>query len=83
MKAPTGAVVGLYYDSPRSIQEGDVLETPGGRCYLLVGVRRQTKGMHVGRWHLKAVVVESAPEGAKVHPIYWYPRKAKRRPVRF
>jgi hypothetical protein len=57
---------------------GDAIETPTGRTYVLTSVRRQERGMHVGRWHLRAIVVEKAPEGAVVHPLYWYRRKSKR-----
>ena len=73
-KAPNGAVVSLYYDSSRLIQENDVLQTPKGRCYLIVGLRRQAKGIHKGRWHIKALVIDAPPPDAKVYPIYWYRR---------
>ncbi len=79
MKAPLGAVVSLYYDSPREVIAGNVLRTPGGRMYLLCEVRRQTRGKHVGRWYFKAVVIDQLPAGATVHPIYWYRRGRRSR----
>lgn len=79
MKAPSGSLVSLYYDSPRDVVAGDVLRTPTGRMYLLWSVRRQTRGLHIGRWHLKAIVigVDELPAGARVHPIYWYRRRKR------
>ncbi len=77
MKAPLGALVSLYYDSPREVVAGDALRTPSGRLYLLVDVRRQTRGKHIGRWHLKAVVSDRVPDGTRVHPIYWFRRTKK------
>jgi hypothetical protein len=77
MKAPLGALVSIYYDSPREIKIGEVLRTPTDRFYIIAELRRQKKGKYEGRWHIKAIVSDKAPEGAKVHPIYWYPRKKK------
>jgi hypothetical protein len=79
MKAPPGSLVRLYYDSPREIQIGDVLMTHSGRIYIIAELRRQTRGRHVGRWHVKAIVGETIPEGSITHPIYWYRRNKKRR----
>lgn len=79
MKAPLGRVVSIYYDSPRLVSEGDALRTTTGRLYLLLEVRRQERGAHIGRWHLKALVTDKIPEGTKVHPIYWYRRERKHR----
>jgi hypothetical protein len=74
--APVGALVGLYYDSPRLIEVGDYLRTPKRRCYLIDSLRRQLKGKHAGRWHIKAIVVAEAdiPADALVHPLMWYRR---------
>lgn len=80
MKAPIGSVVKLTYDSPRAVSPGDVLKTLAGRMYLICETRRQVKGLHVGRWHLQAIIVDEVPEGAHVHPIYWYRRRRKRTP---
>ncbi len=80
MKAPIGALVSLYYDSPREIHEGDILVTTTKRMYLIFELRRQTKGLHVGRWHIRAFVVEERqlPDGPRVfHPIYWYRRRRR------
>ena len=79
MKAAVGSVVSLYYDSPRELAVGHVLLTPTGRVYQLVELRRQMRGSHVGRWHLKALVLDSIPAGSITHPIYWYRRKKRSR----
>jgi len=73
-KAPVGSVVSLYYDSPRIIDNGDVLRTPTGRMYMIVSLRRQQSSNHVGRWILRAMVVDKVPDGANIYPIFWYPR---------
>lgn len=76
-RAPAGATVGLYYDSPRAVESGDFLRTPTGRTYLIESVRIQGRGLHVGRQHLRATVMEAGhvPEpDARVLPIYWYGR---------
>lgn len=77
MKAPVGAEVGLYYDSPRPIGEGDYLQTPTGRTYLILSVRVQARGQHAGRRkHLRAVVIDASdidPAGT-IHPLHWYKR---------
>lgn len=76
--APRGTEVGLYYDSPTLVQVDDFLQTRSGRTYLIISVRIQERGKHVGRQHLRALV--SGPEeigsGDKVHPIFWYSRSA-------
>lgn len=82
MKAPPGSVVGIYYDSPRDVNTGDVLKTPSGRCYLVITIRVQTRGLHPGRKHIHAVVLEVAPEKAIIHPLYWYPRNKHGTPIR-
>lgn len=76
MPAPIGRDVGLYYDSPRAVAAGDYLQTPTGRTYLVRAVRVQAKGIHVGRKHIRAIVVDGATvaDSATVHPIYWYKR---------
>ncbi len=78
MKAPIGALVRIYYDSPRNIEPGHYLQTPTGRTYLILECRLQAKGAHIGRKHLQALVVDHPGEGT-VHPIYWYPRGRRRR----
>lgn len=79
MKAVPGSVVSLYYDSPRDLAAGNVLLTPTGRAYQILELRRQARGRHVGRWHLKALVLEKIPPGATTYPIYWYRRLKRRR----
>lgn len=80
MKAPIGEIVSLYYDSPRKVSVGDVLKTATtGRLYVIVELRKQEKGMHVGRWHIKGLVadrsyLQTLPPGKKIHIIKWYPR---------
>jgi hypothetical protein len=78
--APLGATVRIYLDVPGPVLAGDAVQTPTGRTYLVIDVRRQTRGARAGRWHLVVVVVERAPEGAHVHRIRWYRRD--RRPAR-
>jgi hypothetical protein len=74
VKAPVGAVVGIFYDARREVLAGDAIVTTTGRTYLVVSVRRQTRGAHAGRWHIKALVQAAPPEGARVHPLRWYRR---------
>ncbi len=76
--APVGAVVGLYYDAPCDVVAGDAIVTTTGRTYLVVSVRCQRRGKHVGRWHLRCLVQRAAPPGAHVHPLRWYPRGRRR-----
>lgn len=80
MAAPIGALVSIYYDSPRDVAQGDAIVTPTGRTYVVMSVRRQVRGKHTGRWHLKCLIAEAPPEGARTYPIYWY--KRGRRPGR-
>lgn len=94
--APAGALVRMYYDvtdergevrSGDAVRPGDVIETKTRRRYGVVEVRQQTRGKHAGRWHLRCVVLERDEEtpGARVWPLYWYPRSRGRgqpRPAR-
>lgn len=78
MRAPLGALVSIYYDSPRRVAPGDALVTPGGRTYLIAEVRIQARGKHVGRQHLKCIVGDGSEKVAgETYPIYWYPRRRK------
>ncbi len=78
MKAPAGALVGIYYDG-RDLHRGDWLRTPTGRCYEVVSVRVQARGKHVGRQHLRCLVVNGwRPPSARVLPLHWYPRGHRR-----
>ncbi len=74
--APVGSVVGLYYDARVEVEEGNVITTPSGRCYRVVGARQQTRGRHIGRWHLRALVIaaEDVCIEDTVHPLHWYRR---------
>lgn len=81
--SPVGAEVRLFYDAlDREVMVGDVIRTGTGRCYLVLGIRRQTRGQHVGRWHTRCAVIspEDVPEDAVIHPVTWYrrPRRAHR-----
>lgn len=67
----------LYYDGRTLVDEGDYIQTRTGRTYLIQSVRVQARGKHVGRQHLKCVVMapeHEIEEDAVVHPIYWYAR---------
>lgn len=74
--AAPGTEVGLYVDLVRTVDVGDVIETRSSRRYLVVASRRQERGKHAGRHHLRAVVLdETATIGdAFVHRIRWYVR---------
>lgn len=76
-KAPAGSLVKIYYDSLVSVNEGDYIQTPTDRTYLIVGVRLQKRGMHRHRKHIQAIVMPAEfqiPKDGIVHPLYWYPR---------
>lgn len=78
-KAAAGSIVSIYYDARVDLQIADALKTGTGRVYVIVELRRQAKGRHVGRWHIKALVSDTVPEGTRmVYPIYWYRRERKR-----
>jgi hypothetical protein len=74
--APAGAEVGLYVDLVKQVAVGDVIQTQSGRAYSVTEVRVQLRGMHRGRQHLRAVVLERDVDltGAFVHRIRWYKR---------
>jgi hypothetical protein len=79
--APAGAEVGLYYDARRDVAVGDVVETTRTkRRYLVMKVRRQERGRHAGRWHLRCVVLPPDADvdpDAVIHPVRWYRRESK------
>ena len=80
MTAPPGAVVGLYVDTPKVLDLGDVIATETGRRYRVVGVRVQQRGAHTGRQHLRCEVL--APDADADPPrltLRWYRRPARRR----
>ncbi len=78
MKAPVGALVKITYDGFVDLGIGDVLCTDTGRCYVVVTGRRQQRGKHRGRHHLQCMVAAAPPPGARVFPLYWYSRDAKK-----
>lgn len=85
--APVGAVVRLYVDLERQVNEGDVIETRTGRGYRVLSVRVQARGKHAGRQHLHCAVMgvdwidslkqwnPPLPPGSWVHRIRWYRRE--------
>lgn len=79
-RKPLGTFCTLYYDSPREVNAFDVIRTGAGTCYRVVEVRRQKRGKHVGRWHLKCVRIasEDVEVDDTVHPLYWYSRERQK-----
>ena len=73
-RAPIGAEVGLYMDTPLQLEVGMGIVTTTGRSYVVARVRRQARGRHAGRWHLRCVVVEEIPDGAPTVRLRWYRR---------
>lgn len=84
--APVGAVVRLYVDLERQVNEGDIIETRTGRGYRVLSVRVQERGKHEGRQHLSCVVLHAGwledavagfydPSSAFIHRIRWYRRE--------
>jgi hypothetical protein len=74
VKAPIGAVVKITYDGNLPHGEGHVLRATTGRLYLIIDMRRQARGKHAGRLHLRCLVIDELPSGATVHPLCWHPR---------
>lgn len=76
MAAAVGANVGIYMDTSRDIASGDVIRTRSGRYYLVDVVREQQRGIHVGRKHMRVVVIDArdVPDDAVIHPLLWYRR---------
>jgi len=58
VSAPAGAEVGIYVDLVDEVTIGDVIETQTGRRYLVTARRAQLRGRHVGRQHLRVVVLD-------------------------
>lgn len=91
MTAPIGAVVSLYVDLVARVGAGDIIETESGRRYRVLVVREQTRGKHIGRQHLRCLVVDAAVEpdamvyagqdgetrAGCVHTIRWYVRRRR------
>lgn len=85
MPAAPGTEVGLYVDLLATVHTGDIIETQTGRRYLVTFVRKQMRGEHIGRQHLRAVVMDGSeltyesmqpdhPMIPTVHKIRWYKR---------
>jgi hypothetical protein len=67
----------LFYDGAADLKVGHYLKTPAGSAYLVQSVRQNRNRPY--RQHLECLrwpVVE-IPKRARVHPLYWYPRKKK------
>jgi hypothetical protein len=77
--APAGAEVGIFVDLVARVAIGDVIETQTGRRYGVVAVRVQQRGGHVGRQHLRCVVLAVGDAGGDVHRIRWYRRGRSKR----
>lgn len=74
-KAPVGSVVKIYVDLLERVSLGDVIQTGTGRRYLVVSVREQSRGNHIGRQHLRCAVLSAEDKvPGKVHEIIWYRR---------
>ena len=77
MKAPPGRIVSLYMDTLRTIEVGDEIETRSGRRYEVQSVRVQSRGKHVGRKHLMALVLDPdhpRDPDVTIHALWWYSR---------
>lgn len=78
--APVGAEVGLYVDTVQAVEVGHVIATETGRAYGVISVRRQERGKHVGRQHLRCIVLDglgAVAPGTVVVTIRWYRRHAR------
>lgn len=80
--AAPGREVGLYLDTRMPLDVGDeVVTAKTGRRYLVVKIRVQQRGVHVGRKHLRCVVLApDAPRDpdSRVVRISWYARPRRR-----
>lgn len=86
MAAPPRTEVGIYVDLLAPVHVGDFIRTQTGRSYQVVMVRRQLRGKHAGRQHLRAIVLDgdiveqvdaaalAADDGQRIHQIRWYRR---------
>jgi hypothetical protein len=63
MTAPAGAIVALHVDLEARVATGDVIATQTGRRYRVLDVRVQGRGWHVGRQHLRVVVLAPGAGG--------------------
>lgn len=79
--ASPGSIVGIYMDTTRTLDPGDYIQTGTGRVYEIQAVRVQQRGVHVGRQHLRVVVMPpefdlgaAIAAGARAIPLVWYRR---------
>ena len=80
--APVGSVVSIYIDAAQVLDEGDFVTTRTGRAYRVLANRIQERGKHIGRQHLRVMVVDLdeverglAEDPQRVSlPIFWYSR---------
>lgn len=82
MTAPAGAIVSIYVDLAACVDVGDVIETQTGRRYSVLTKRVQARGAHVGRQHLRVLVMapdDPLPTSGMLHRIVWYRRGRGRR----
>lgn len=72
----------LYYDGARDLKTGDYLRTPAGSAYLVQSIRQNRNRPH--RKHLGCLRWPAAeiPADSRVHPLFWYKRKARRAGVK-
>lgn len=77
--APPGTEVGLFMDMGTQLEAGDYLRSRSGRTYLVDNVRVQQRGVHIGRQHLRCIVVrpEDVAPDARIIDFWWYPRGKK------
>ncbi len=76
---PIGSNVYLYLDCFEDLDIGDLVVTGTLRTYRITSVRVQTRGMRIGRQHVRADVVDhdeamAEREDEKVVEIAWYKR---------
>lgn len=82
-----GEVARLTYDTESLVDVGDVIETSTGRRYLVTAAKpsRSCPKGYTGawrRWTCETLVLgpdDATPDGATVHPLYWYPRSPRPR----
>jgi hypothetical protein len=67
----------LFYDGAHNLKVGHFLKTPAGSAYLVQAIRQNKRREY--RKHLDCLrwPIEEIPKRARVHPLYWYPRKKK------
>lgn len=76
--APAGAEVGIYVDAAQELAAGAAVVTTTGRTYIVVRVRRQARGRHLGRQHLRCIVSDiPPPAGVRILRLRWYRRRRR------